>query len=190
MNLLAIIRYVFITPWCPTEGLDWWSVIILSMHISGIANNAVSFSGVVVSLNNNESNNIHLFASTSTLHIALLELCNLFCVKYKYKSLKYELFRYHACISLFVTGRCVPFNTFLCIIFKFFLYQFVFVNISELHYWYWSSLPVLVSLAIEIYLVFDISLILYLLDAGIWVNGNLCFSHLWCNCVFRHYAGF
>ena len=49
-------------------------VIILSVHISGIANNAIFFSGVVISLNNNESNNIYLSASTSTLHIVFLEL--------------------------------------------------------------------------------------------------------------------
>ena len=90
----------------------------MSAHVSGIANNVVSFSGIVTNLNNNESSNIYLSPSTSMLHIALLELGNLFCAKYKYMSLKYGLSRYSACISFMVTGRWVPFNTFLCIIFK------------------------------------------------------------------------
>ena len=44
------------TPWCPVNKLEWYKVIILSAHVSGIANNAVSFLGVVTSLNNKESN--------------------------------------------------------------------------------------------------------------------------------------
>ena len=92
--------------------------MILSAHISGIANNAVSFSQIVISLNSRESSKIYLSTSTSTLCIALLELGNLFCAKYRYKSLKYGLFKYSACISFMVTGKCVPFNIFLCMIFK------------------------------------------------------------------------
>ena len=57
------------------------SIIIFTVHISGIANSAVSFSGVVIILNNSESNNIYLSANTSTLCLLLLELGNLFCVR-------------------------------------------------------------------------------------------------------------
>ena len=67
------------------------SVIILSVHISGVTNTAVSFSGVVIILNNNESNNIYLSANISTLQIAVFILGNLFWAKYRYKSLKYQL---------------------------------------------------------------------------------------------------
>ena len=72
----------------------------------------------MINLNCNKSNKIYLSASTSTLNIALLELGYLFCAKYKYISLKYGLVTYPTCISFMVTGRCVPFNTFLCMIFK------------------------------------------------------------------------
>ena len=82
--------------------------MILSGHISGIA----------ISLNSSESNKTYFSASVSTLCIALVELGNLFCAKYKYISLKYGLFKYPTCISFMVTRRCVPFNTFLCMIFK------------------------------------------------------------------------
>ena len=92
--------------------------MILSAHISGIANNTVSFSGIVISLNSNESNKIYLSTSTSTLHIELFELGNLFCAKYRYISLQCGLFKYPTCISFMVSGRGVPFNTFLCMIFK------------------------------------------------------------------------
>ena len=40
--------------------------MILLTHISGIANNAVSLSGVVTSLNNNESNRTKFSANVST----------------------------------------------------------------------------------------------------------------------------
>ena len=56
-NLSQIVKYVFITPWCPVNRLEWYRLIILSAHISGMANNAVSFSCVVTDLNNNESSN-------------------------------------------------------------------------------------------------------------------------------------
>ena len=46
--------------------LECNSVIILSAHTSGIANNAVYFSSVVIILNNTESNNINFSASIST----------------------------------------------------------------------------------------------------------------------------
>ena len=52
-NLSPIAKYVFITPWCPVNKLEWYSVIILSAHISGMANSAVSFFDVVTSLDNN-----------------------------------------------------------------------------------------------------------------------------------------
>ena len=48
------------------------------MHISGTANNAVSFSGVVTILNNKESSNIYFSANVSALQIAILVLGNLF----------------------------------------------------------------------------------------------------------------
>ena len=48
-NLSPIVKYVFITPWCPVNRLERYSVIILLAHISDIANSAVSFSGVVIS---------------------------------------------------------------------------------------------------------------------------------------------
>ena len=63
--------------------------MILSVHISGTASSAVSISGVVTNLNNNESNKMNLSVSVSTLHMAILLLGNLFCAKYKYRSLKY-----------------------------------------------------------------------------------------------------
>ena len=62
-------------------------MIILSAHISGMANNAISFSGVVTNLNN-ESSNIYFSASVSTWWIAFFVLGNLSWAKYKYKSLK------------------------------------------------------------------------------------------------------
>ena len=71
-------RYVFITPWCPANKLVWYNVMILSTHISGMANSAVSLSGVVTNLNNRESNRINLSAKVSILCIALLLVGNLF----------------------------------------------------------------------------------------------------------------
>ena len=53
-------------------------MIILSAHISGIANNAVSFSGVVTILNNKESSKIYLSASVSTFQIPVFVLGNVF----------------------------------------------------------------------------------------------------------------
>ena len=73
------------------------------MHVSGTARTVVSFSGLI--LNNNESNRIYFSASVSTLLIAVLEEGSLFCDKSKYRSLKYELCKYPACISLTSTGK-------------------------------------------------------------------------------------
>ena len=50
--------------------------MILSVHISGTARTAVSFSGVI--LNNNESNRMYLSANVSTFLIAALEVGDLF----------------------------------------------------------------------------------------------------------------
>ena len=78
-------------------------VIILSMHASGTARTPVSLSGLT--LNNNESNRIYFSASASTLLIATLKEGSLFCDKYKYISLRYELCKYPACISFISTGK-------------------------------------------------------------------------------------
>ena len=80
-------------------------MIILLAQVSGIANSAVSFLGMVTSLNNMESNKIHFSANMSTFHIADLVLGNLFFATYKYKSLKCWLIKYPACISFTVTGK-------------------------------------------------------------------------------------
>ena len=75
-NLSFIVKKVFMTPWSPANKLKWYRVIILSVHISGTASTAVSFSGVI--LNNNESNKMYHSGNVSTLLIAALELGNLF----------------------------------------------------------------------------------------------------------------
>ena len=59
-NLSPIVKYVFITPLWPANKLQWYNVIFLSVHTSGITNNNTSFSGVVIIWNNNESSNIYL----------------------------------------------------------------------------------------------------------------------------------
>ena len=46
--------------------------MILSTHVSGIASNVVSFSGVVINFYNNESNKIYLSAKVYTFLIAAL----------------------------------------------------------------------------------------------------------------------
>ena len=73
-NLSLIVKYVLMMPWCPANKLGWYKVIILSVHISGTARTAVSFSGVI--LNKSESNRI-------TFLIAASEVGNLFCDKYR-----------------------------------------------------------------------------------------------------------
>ena len=75
-NLSLIVKYIFMTPWCPANKLEWYRVIILSVHTSEPASTAVSFSGVI--LNNNESNKIYHSANVSTLQITDLELGNYF----------------------------------------------------------------------------------------------------------------
>ena len=70
-------------PWCPANELEWYRVIILSVQISGIANIAVSFSGVGVILNNSEPNKMYHSARVNTFLIAALELGNLFCARYR-----------------------------------------------------------------------------------------------------------
>ena len=77
-NLSPIVKYIFITPWCHTNKLEGYNVIILLAKVSGIANSTVSFLGVVTSLNNNESSKIYFSASISTFCIAVLGLGNLF----------------------------------------------------------------------------------------------------------------
>ena len=80
-NLSLIVIYVLMPPWCPTNKLVSYKVIILSVHISGTARTAVSFSGVI--LNNSTSNRMYLSAYVSTFLIAALEVGNLFCDKYR-----------------------------------------------------------------------------------------------------------
>ena len=72
-----IVRYIFITPLCPTNKLAWYRVTILAAHISGTASSAVSLSGVVTILKSNESSNMNLSAIFYTLCIALFLLGNL-----------------------------------------------------------------------------------------------------------------
>ena len=57
-----MVRYVFTEPWCPANKLVWYNIMILSAHISGMANSAVSLSGVVTNLNSRECNKIKLSA--------------------------------------------------------------------------------------------------------------------------------
>ena len=80
-NLSLIVKYVFMTPWCPANRLEWYRVMILSVHVSGTAKTAVSSSGVI--LNIRESNRMYLSANVSTFLIAALEVGNLFCDKYR-----------------------------------------------------------------------------------------------------------
>ena len=40
-------------PWCPANKPEWYSAIILSTHISGIASTTDSLSGIDTILNNN-----------------------------------------------------------------------------------------------------------------------------------------
>ena len=80
------------------------------MHDSGTARTAVSLSEVI--LNNSEFGRIYFSASVSILLITNLEDDSLFCDKYKYRSLKYELCKYPAYISLTLTrNEClsIPF---------------------------------------------------------------------------------
>ena len=87
MNLLLMVKYVFITHWWPVNKLEWYKVIILSMHTSGIVNSAVSFSGVAIILIKKESDNIYLSANISTFWIVIFVWGNLFWAKNRYMSL-------------------------------------------------------------------------------------------------------
>ena len=80
-KLSLIVKYIFMTPWCPANRLEWYKVMILSVQVSGTARNAVSFSGVI--LNNRKSNRMYPSANISTFLIAVLEVGNLFCGMYK-----------------------------------------------------------------------------------------------------------
>ena len=75
-ELVADCEIGFSDTWCPTNKLALYRVIILSAQISGTAITAVSFSGVGVILNNNESNKMYHSANVSTFLIAALELGN------------------------------------------------------------------------------------------------------------------
>ena len=63
-------------------------MMILSRHISGIANSAVSLSDVVTNLNSNESNRMKFSANVSTFFMEDLLLGNLLWDKNRYRSLK------------------------------------------------------------------------------------------------------
>ena len=84
-NMSLMVKYVLITPECPVNKLEWYSIIILSMHGSGTARTTVSF--FRLTLNTSESNRIYFSTSASTLLIAIMEEGSLFCDKYKYRSL-------------------------------------------------------------------------------------------------------
>ena len=88
------------------------------MHISSIANNAASFSGVETILNNKECSIIYFSGDVSTFQIAVYVLGNIFWARHKKISLKEGLAKYPVCISFIVTGKYIPLNTFLCIIFN------------------------------------------------------------------------
>ena len=105
-----------------------------------MANNAISFSGMVTILNNKESSNTYFSANVSTFQIAVFGLGNLFQAKYRYKSLKYRLIKYPACIPFIVTGKCIPLRAFLFRIFN-------ILSISAcLSKNFCTSLPVLIRL--------------------------------------------
>ena len=65
---LLIVKYILITHWCPPNRHLWYMVIILSVHISGIARTLVSFSGDI--LKNSESNNTYFSDKVSNFLIA------------------------------------------------------------------------------------------------------------------------
>ena len=66
----------------------WYNAMILSTHIWGITNNAVSFSGVVPRLNYIESDRTKFSVNVSTFFMEDLLLGNLFWDKNRYRSLK------------------------------------------------------------------------------------------------------
>ena len=77
-TLSQTVRYTFITPLCPTKRLECYRVIILSVHISGMARSTDSLFGIVTNSNNKESKRMYLSPNASTLCIAFLLLGNLF----------------------------------------------------------------------------------------------------------------
>ena len=79
-----IVKYHLIMPWCPANKLKWYKAIILLTHITGIANTAISFPGIVDILNNKESNGMYFSANASTFCIPTLEPGSLLWAKYKY----------------------------------------------------------------------------------------------------------
>ena len=96
--------------------LERYSVIILLAHISGIANSAVSFSGVVISLNNKESSSIYFSANILTLQIAVFVLGNLFQAR------NLPVFLSQLQINVFLSKLFVLFSIF-------YLYQLALVRI-------------------------------------------------------------
>ena len=81
-NSLPIIKYVLITPWYPANKFECYKDIILFKHFAEIANNAVSFSGVVINLNNN---NLIKYIFLLIFHLLIVGLVwgNLFCTRFK-----------------------------------------------------------------------------------------------------------
>ena len=158
-NLSQIVKYVFITPWCPANKLEWYNIIMLSAHVSGIANSAVSFLGVVTSLNNNESSSIYFSANVSTLHIAVLVLGNLFWARYKYKSSingwlsNLPVFPSQLQINVFLSEH------FFVLLLTFCLYQPVKVRNVVLAWLYSLDFPILVVPGNMTYQAFGIFLI-------------------------------
>ena len=69
------------TPWCPSNKVEWYKVIILLAHISETARTDISLCGVI--LHKSESNRQYLPAYISTFLIAALDVGNLFCAKYR-----------------------------------------------------------------------------------------------------------
>ena len=67
---ISVVIYVLNKPWYPETKLEWSNKFILSVHLSVIVSNAVSFSGVVFNVNNNESNKTYFFCYVSTFLIS------------------------------------------------------------------------------------------------------------------------
>ena len=140
-------RHAFTTPFCPTNRLLWYRVIILSPHDSGTAKTAVSLSEEI--LNNSESSTTYFSASASIFLIASLEGGNLFWDKYKYKSLKYGLCMYPACIWLVDECLLIPFFGLFLV---FCQCMFAWANICEWYFLYlydlsglWNVLDIMPS---------------------------------------------
>ena len=78
-----------------------------------------------------------LSANTSTLHITILELGNLFYVRYRSKSLKYGLLKYPTCISFIVPGMC-DFQDliYICLLGQIFLNYIIGIDQICLFWWF------------------------------------------------------